>query len=149
MLGAYGTLENLYKEIENDSEKAKTIPKKQKANLIEFKKDALKAKEHKTYVKEELDKALKDGFQADEISAARQGWMQNREIGRAKETELANRLASYLLIDRTLLFDTDTEKKVAVLNNEQILTVLRKYFDPAKLSIVKAGDFKNASQSKN
>ena len=99
--------------------------------------------------KEELDKALKDGFQADEISAARQGWMQNREIGRAKETELANRLASYLLIDRTLLFDTDTEKKVAVLNNEQILTVLRKYFDPAKLSIVKAGDFKNASQSKN
>jgi DNA polymerase I len=45
LLGAFGTLEKLYKEIENDSEKAKTIPKKQKANLIEFKKDALKAKE--------------------------------------------------------------------------------------------------------
>ncbi len=44
LLGAYGTLENLYKEIENDSEKAKTIPKKQKANLIEFKNDALEAK---------------------------------------------------------------------------------------------------------
>ena len=99
--------------------------------------------------KEELDKALKDGFQAEEISAARQGWMQNREVGRSKETELANRLAAYLLTDRTLLFDTEMEKKVAALNNEQILTVLRKYFDPVKLSIVKAGDFKNVSKSAN
>jgi DNA polymerase-1 len=45
LLGAFGTLENLYQEIESESEKSKIIPAKQKAALVEFKKDALKAKE--------------------------------------------------------------------------------------------------------
>jgi len=45
LLNEFGTLENLYKQIEEETLEAETIPKKQKANLIEFKKDALKAKE--------------------------------------------------------------------------------------------------------
>jgi len=45
LLTEFGTLENLYKQIEAGALEAETIPKKQKANLIEFKKDALKAKE--------------------------------------------------------------------------------------------------------
>ena len=45
LLTEFGTLENLYKQIEEGSLEAETIPKKQRANLIEFKKDALKAKE--------------------------------------------------------------------------------------------------------
>jgi zinc protease len=97
---------------------------------------------------EELAKALKDGFGEKEIAAARQGWMQGREVGRSREGELASRLARLLLVDRTMAFEDELEKKVAVLNNEQILTVLRKYFDPARLSIVKAGDFKNTSKPK-
>ncbi len=101
-----------------------------------------------TAFQEELAKALKDGFSAEEIAAARHGWMQGREVGRARESELANRLARLLFIDRTLFFDADLEKKVAALSNEQILAALRKHFDPAKLSMVKAGDFKSASQTK-
>jgi len=45
LLTEFGTLEDLYKQIEDGSLEAETIPKKQKANLIAFKKDALKAKE--------------------------------------------------------------------------------------------------------
>ena len=45
LLTEFGTLENLYQKIEDGALEAETIPKKQKANLIEFKKDALKAKE--------------------------------------------------------------------------------------------------------
>jgi DNA polymerase-1 len=45
LLTEFGTLENLYKQIEEGTLEAETIPKKQRANLIEFKKDALKAKE--------------------------------------------------------------------------------------------------------
>ena len=97
---------------------------------------------------EELAKALKDGFSADEIAAARHGWMQAREVSRAGESELAGRLVRLMLTARTMAFDADLEKKVAALNNEQILAVLRKHFDPAGLSIVKAGDFKSASAAK-
>ncbi len=97
---------------------------------------------------EELARALKDGFGVEEIAAARHGWMQNREVGRARESELANRLAGLLLTDRTMAFEADLEKKVAALDNEQILAALRKHFKPAQLSIVKAGDFKNAAKAK-
>jgi DNA polymerase-1 len=45
LLNEFGTLENLYKQIENETPQAAKIPAKQKANLVEFKKDALKAKE--------------------------------------------------------------------------------------------------------
>ncbi len=45
LLTEFGTLENLYAQIEKNSEQAGKIAKKQKENLIEFKKDALKAKE--------------------------------------------------------------------------------------------------------
>ena len=97
---------------------------------------------------EELAKALKDGFTPEEIAAARHGWMQNREVGRSREGELANRLVGLMLTDRTMAFEADLEKKVAALNNEEILAALRKHFNPAQLSIVKAGDFKNTSQAK-
>ena len=97
---------------------------------------------------EELAKALNDGFTPEEIAAARHGWMQNREVGRSREGELANRLVGLMLTDRTMAFEADLEKKVAALNNEEILAALRKHFNPAQLSIVKAGDFKNTSQAK-
>jgi len=45
LLGEFGTLENLYKQIEKNSDQAEKIPAKQKAALVEFKCDALKAKE--------------------------------------------------------------------------------------------------------
>jgi DNA polymerase I len=44
LLAAFGTLENLYKQIEKDSPEAEKIPTKQRAALIEFKNDALEAK---------------------------------------------------------------------------------------------------------
>ena len=53
-----------------------------------------------------------------------------------------------MLTYRTMAFEADLEKKVAALNNEEILAALRKHFNPAQLSIVKAGDFKNTSQAK-
>jgi DNA polymerase I len=45
LLKGFGTLENLYEQIEKGSAEADEIPKKQKAALIEFREDALKAKE--------------------------------------------------------------------------------------------------------
>src|SRR5207244_10072155 len=41
--------------------------------------------------KEEIERALKDGFSADELQAARAGWLQGRQVGRAQDAELARR----------------------------------------------------------
>ncbi|MBS1788366.1 MAG: insulinase family protein [Acidobacteria bacterium] len=91
--------------------------------------------------KEEIEKMLKDGFTAEEIAAAKKGWLQSRQVSRAQDNELAGRLRGYTFLNRTLAWDADLEKKVGSLTPEQIVAALRKYIDPAKISIIKAGDF--------
>jgi len=99
-----------------------------------------------TAFKEEIARVLKDGFTDEEIAAAKKGWLQSRQVSRAQDNELAGRLRSYTFIDRTLAWDAAFEKKVEALTGEQILTALRKYIDPAKISYFKAGDFAKADK---
>jgi len=94
--------------------------------------------------KEEVARMLKDGFTAEEITAAKQGWSQSRQISRAQDRELANRLNSYLFLDRTLAWDTTFEEKIRNLTPEQVNAAMRKYVTPDKITIIKAGDFAKA-----
>jgi len=91
--------------------------------------------------KDELARMLKDGFTADEVAAAKKGWLQSREVSRAQDGELASRLNQYLFVGRTLAWDEDLEKKVTALTPEQVNAAMRKYIDPSRLVIVKSGDF--------
>jgi zinc protease len=94
-----------------------------------------------TAFKEEISRALKDGFTADEIKTAKNGWLQARKVARAQDKELADRLRDFAYLNRTLEWDAEFEKKIEALTSEQITTAMRKYLDPAKLSFIKAGDF--------
>jgi zinc protease len=94
--------------------------------------------------KEEIARALKDGFTEDEVKAAKSGWLQSRQVSRAQDNELAGKLASYLFLNRTLAWDADFEKKVMALTPDEIAAALRRHLDPAKITIVKAGDFSKA-----
>lgn len=96
--------------------------------------------------KDEIAKMLKDGFTAEELAAAKKGWLQSRQVSRAQDNELAGRLRGYTFLNRTLAWDADLEKKVEALTPEQVLTALRKHIDPAKISIIKAGDFAKAAK---
>ena len=95
---------------------------------------------------EELDKVLKDGFTAEEIKAAKSGWLQGRQVSRSQDRELAGMLCSNLPVDRPILFEEELDQKVAALSNDEILAAMRKYIDPAKLLVVKAGDFAKADK---
>jgi zinc protease len=97
--------------------------------------------------KEELDKALKDGFTAEEIQAAKTSWLQGQASSRAQDRELAGRLAGNLFNGRTMVFQADLEKKVSALDNATILAALRKWLDPAKLNYAVAGDFAKAEKA--
>jgi zinc protease len=91
--------------------------------------------------KEELARMLKDGFTAEEVAAAKSGWLQSRQVSRAQDNELASRLNNYLFLGRTLAWDEELERRIAALTPEQVNAVMRKHIDPSRLVIVKAGDF--------
>ncbi len=95
--------------------------------------------------KEEIERALKDGFTAQELEAAKSGWLQSRQVSRAQDNELVNRLASYLNVNRTLAWDAELEKKIQALTAEQVVAALRRHLDVSKMTIIKAGDFAKAT----
>jgi zinc protease len=98
-------------------------------------------------VREELSRMLKEGFTEEEISQAKSGWQQSRQVGRAQDNALGGTLRYHAFIGRTFAFDAELETKVAALTAEQIVETMRKYIDPAKLTIVRAGDFKKADKA--
>lgn len=91
--------------------------------------------------KEEIARMLKDGFTAEEVEAAKSGYLQSRQVSRAQDNELAGRLNNYLFIGRTLQFDADLEAKLKALTPETINAAMRRHIDPTKITIIKAGDF--------
>ena len=93
---------------------------------------------------EELNKAKKDGFTDQEVSAAKSGWLQSRQVSRNSDNELVSKLAGYTFWNRTMQWDAEFEKKVAAVTTADINSAVRKYLDPAKMTIVKAGDFSKA-----
>lgn len=94
-----------------------------------------------TAFKEEIDKMLKDGFTADEVKQAKGGWLQSRQVGRSQDQQLVGQLGNYAFVGRTLQYDARLEQKVAALTPDMINATMRKYLDPDKITIVKAGDF--------
>jgi zinc protease len=95
--------------------------------------------------KEELERMLKEGFTAEEVEAAKKGYLQSRQVGRAQDRELASRLSAMTYYGRTLAWDIEMEKKIAALTPEQINGAMRRHIDLAKISIFKAGDFAKAA----
>ena len=94
--------------------------------------------------KDEVAKTLKEGFTLPEVEAAKKAWAQERLVGRAQDGAMAGLLAVRIRFDRGMEWDKALEAKVAALTPEQIVTAMRRFIDPAKLSYVKAGDFKKA-----
>ena len=94
-------------------------------------------------LKEELARALKDGFTAAEVADAKKAWLQERAVARADDGSLAATLAIREYFGRSMMFDQALEAKVAALTPEQVSTAFRR-IDSSALVIVKAGDFKKA-----
>ncbi len=90
---------------------------------------------------EEITKVVTEGFTADELKAAKAGWLQSRSVSRSQDNELSSRLNNYLYLDRTLQFDADFEKQIEAITVEQVNGAMKKFIDPKKITIVKAGDF--------
>lgn len=94
-----------------------------------------------TATKEEIAKALKDGFTADELKANLVSWQNERKTRLGSDDTLMNLVNTYLQYGIPLE-DYDTlETKVKALKVEEVNTVLRKYLSLDKMTSVYAGDF--------
>ncbi|MEO8134709.1 MAG: insulinase family protein, partial [Betaproteobacteria bacterium] len=98
-----------------------------------------------TALREEIARALESGFTEQEVTEAKSGWLQSRQVQRGSDQGLAGTLGAELYLGRTLRWDADFEKKVSELKPDAIRDALRRYVDPAKLTIVRAGDLAKAA----
>jgi zinc protease len=99
-------------------------------------------------VREELARALKDGFTAAELAGAKSGLMQQRVQSRADDGALAAGWTSYLYRGRTYEWSAEFEKRMMAVTLPQLNAAFRKAIDPAKLSVVMAGDQSKAKPGK-
>ncbi len=97
--------------------------------------------------KEEVAKALKDGFLLTEVVAAKSGILQQRLQSRAQDSGLAGRWTTYLDLGRTFVWSAQFEANVSALKPEDVSAAFRKYINIDKISMVKAGDFAKANKS--
>lgn len=88
----------------------------------------------------ELARAVKDGFTLEEINRAKSGLMQQRVQTRAQDSALANGWTTYLYLDRTFAWSKQFETRFLALTPQQVNAAFRKAIDPARLSVVTAGD---------
>ena len=95
-----------------------------------------------TALREEVARALKEGFGAQELEAGRNGLLSFRRLSRAQDDVLASQLASNLYLGRTFEISVRVDAALAALTPEQVNAALRKYLKPQSFDIVFAGDFK-------
>ncbi|MCU0620393.1 MAG: insulinase family protein [Gemmatimonadales bacterium] len=95
--------------------------------------------------REEMDRAVKQGFTAAEVAKGKEGLLQARQLGRSDDAALAGRLALGAFLERPLAWDAELEARIRALTPEQVNRAVATHIDPAKFVTVRAGDFAKTS----
>ncbi len=97
--------------------------------------------------REELDKLVTGGVTAEELEAARAGWLQGRQQEYANDNELVNTMVARRRWNRTFTgYDLALEERVRTLTVAEVNAAIRKYIDPKQTVIIRAGDFAGAKK---
>jgi zinc protease len=97
-------------------------------------------------LREEIERARRDGFTATEVEDAKKGLLQARELTRAQDGAIAGGWVSYLDLGRTFAFSKEFEQRLRAVTPEQASAAFRKYIDPDRMSFVIAGDAKKGAK---
>jgi len=95
----------------------------------------------KTALTEELTRAVKDGFTAQEVADAKKALLQERTLARAQDSGLARELARQAYLGRSFAHDASVDAKISAATADQVNAALRKYVRPDAFVEVYAGDF--------
>lgn len=91
---------------------------------------------------EELHEYLANGPSAEELRDAQQAYLEAQKVGRTSDAGIAGQIVSNLHLGRTFAHAREQEQRIAALTPEEVRSAFRKFIDPKKLAIVRAGDFK-------
>ncbi|AJW65175.1 Protease 3 precursor [Elizabethkingia miricola] len=92
-------------------------------------------------VREEIAKALKDGFTDEELKAKKESWQNSRKTGLGNDGTLIGLVISKLLYDIPLEDYDALESKVLNISVQQANEALRKYLKTDQLTTLDVGDF--------
>lgn len=96
--------------------------------------------------REEIARALRDGFTEEEVRKAKQGILQAMKLSRSGESALAGTLRDHLYWQRTFADVAALERKVSELTRADLQRVLTRYVVPEKFTIITAGDFSKVTE---
>jgi zinc protease len=99
-------------------------------------------------IAEELDKFVKDGITEKELTEAKKAYLQQMKVQRSSDSALSTLLSQSLWAGRTLAYYSNLEEKINGLTVAQVNEAIRKYYDPKRLTIVRAGDFHKKAPEK-
>jgi zinc protease len=92
--------------------------------------------------RDEVARALKDGFTAAELAEGKSGLLNFRRLSRAQDGTLAAQWATYLDLGRSFDYAARIDARLQAATLDEVNAALRKYLDPAKIVWGVAGDFK-------
>ncbi|MCD0502557.1 M16 family metallopeptidase [Bordetella petrii] len=98
-------------------------------------------------INEELARAVKDGFTAEEVQDGIAALLNYRKLARAQDSVLASTWVDYLKRGRTFEWSAEMDRKITALTPETVNAALRKYLQPSAFSTAVAGDFSAAKKA--
>jgi zinc protease len=93
-------------------------------------------------IREELERARRDGFTAKEVEDAKKGLLQERLVNRSQDGILAGAWVGNLDLGRTFAFSRQFEDRLKALTPGEVNAAFRKYVEPDRMTFVLAGDAK-------
>ena len=97
-------------------------------------------------LREEIERARRDGFTAKEVEDAKKGALQERATNRSRDNVLAAAWAANLDLGRTFAFSRQFEDRMRAVTVDQVNAAFRKYIDPSRMTFVIAGDAKKGAK---
>jgi zinc protease len=95
-------------------------------------------------VAEELERFLKEGPTAAEVSEGAKAYLKQLQTQRGDDSALTGLWTDHLYAGRTFAFDAGMEKQIAALTPERVQAAFRKHVDPKRLIVIVAGDLDKA-----
>ncbi|MDE2689781.1 MAG: pitrilysin family protein [Acidobacteriota bacterium] len=93
--------------------------------------------------RDEIRKALEDGFTEEEFEPARRGYLDSQQNGRSQDRSLAGLLSNNLFTGRTMEFTAAQERAIEEMTLDEVNAALRKVISLDDISIFRGGDFAN------
>ncbi|TXT20867.1 MAG: zinc protease, partial [Planctomycetota bacterium] len=85
-------------------------------------------------IREEVDLMLKEGITAEELDAAKQGFLQGEQVARTEDAQLAAIIEESLHAGRSLKYQANLEARVMKVTADDVVKACRKYPDKTRHS---------------